>query len=290
MYYLFLLLIVFFISLQNVCAKEYNKKGGALMFSAITVFFAVVVFVFSFFASSDGGFHLTSETLYYAVLFAVSYGSATIGTIFAIRYGSLSLTSLLSSFSLLIPTFYGILVLKESAGAFLYLGLVFLLTSLVLVNLNGRESRQKNPASKSTLKWVFFVLLAFIGNGTCTVVQKMQQINQAGMYKNEFMIVALSIVCAVTLVMSLILEKDFLKSLKSGIIYGGVRGLANGIVNLLVISLALTMPASVMFPVISGGGIALTSFISMTFYREKLSAKQIAGLVLGILSVVFLNI
>ena len=45
-----------------------------------------------------------------------------------------------------------------------------------------------------------------------------------------------------------------------------------------------------MLPVISGGGIALTSIVALTIYREKLSTKQILGLVFGIASVVFLNI
>lgn len=285
MEYISLLLIVIFVSLQNICAKEYSKKTseGALMFAAITVFFATIVFVISFIAEG-GRFEFTGKTLNYAILFAISYGGATVGSIYAIKYGPLSLTSLLTSSSLIVPTFYGIAVLGEETGAFLYIGLILLLAALVLVNLEGKNDK------KITLKWVLFIIMAFIGNGVCSIVQKMQQVNQAGMYKNEFMIVSLLIVCVATLILSLIFEKNPLKNFKKGIVTGGARGVANGIVNLLVISLALTLPASLMFPVISGGGIALTSIIALTAYREKLSANQILGLILGIASVIFLNI
>ena len=286
--YISLIIIVVFISLQSICAKEYDKKtkNGALLFSSLTVFFATIVFVISFLLTTDGGFRFSKTTLYYALLFALSYGSATVGSIYAIKYGSLSLTSLLTSFSLLIPTFYGILVLDDETGPFLYIGLFLLLVSLVLVNL---EDKSQKSNQKITLKWILFVIMSFAGNGICTITQKMQQINQSYKYKNEFMIVALLMVGFGTLILSLILEKKPAQSLRQGIIPGGIRGIANGIVNLLVISLA-HMPASVMFPVISGGGIALTSILAMTLYREKLSTNQILGLIFGITSVVLLNI
>jgi len=68
------------------------------------------------------------------------------------------------------------------------------------------------------------------------------------------------------------------------------RGVSNDLVNSLCLTLSLMMPASVMYPVSSGGGIALTAFIAVAFYREKLSSKQLIGLVFGIVSVVLLSI
>lgn len=284
-----MLLIVVFLTLESVCAKEYDKKTneGALLFSAITVFFAAVVFVISFFVSGNNGFAFSWETLGYAVLFAFTYGSATVGTIYAIKYGPLSLTTLFISFSLLIPTLYGVVVLGETADTMLFVGLALLAVSLVLVNIEDKSSKSN---VKITFKWVLFVIMGFVGNGICTITQKMQQVNQQGQYKNEFMIVALFMVFASLVILSFVLEKNQAKCLKIGITSGGIRGLANGVVNLLVISLALTVDASVLFPVISGGGIALTTLVAMTLYREKLSTKQLLGMIFGIASVIVLNI
>ena len=67
-------------------------------------------------------------------------------------------------------------------------------------------------------------------------------------------------------------------------------GVANGVVNLLVMVASLTIEKSVMFPLISAGGIVLTWIISVFLYKEKLSMKQNIGLVLGIVSIVFLNL
>ena len=53
---------------------------------------------------------------------------------------------------------------------------------------------------------------------------------------------------------------------------------------------AVIMNASIMFPIISAGGIIGTSLVSVLFYKEKLTKMQYAGLVLGIGAIVLLNI
>jgi multidrug transporter EmrE-like cation transporter len=61
-------------------------------------------------------------------------------------------------------------------------------------------------------------------------------------------------------------------------------------VNLLVMILSGLMPVSLMFPIISAGGIVAIFVISLVFYKEKLSRLQIIGYILGTVSVVLLNI
>ncbi len=72
--------------------------------------------------------------------------------------------------------------------------------------------------------------------------------------------------------------------------YGAVKGLINGIMNYLVMVVSASIPNSVLFPSISAGGIVLTFICSLTIYKEKLSKSQMLGYILGIISVIFLNI
>lgn len=67
-------------------------------------------------------------------------------------------------------------------------------------------------------------------------------------------------------------------------------GAANGLVNLFVIILSGRMPVSVMFPVISAGGIVAAALVSVFLYKEKLSLYQKIGMFLGTLAIVALNI
>lgn len=280
---LLLLTIVIFVSVQSVMKKIYNTKvtGGALSFSAASCVAALVVFLIT----SGGKLNFNTEFLIYSVLFAASYSVTVVTNLLAIKTGPLSLTCLVTSFSLIVPTLYGILALNEPVSTNLLIGLALLVVALLLINLEEKGEK------KITLKWVLYVVLAFVGNGMCSTVQKVQQINLAGQYKSEFMIVALIISAAAMAIFALCTEKtEFLPNLKAGFWMYAVNGLANGVTNFLVIFLSLRTPASVMFPVISAGGIVLTFLISLFIYKEKLSKWQILGSALGLVSVIFLNL
>ena len=280
---LLLLTIVIFVSVQSVMKKIYNTKvtGGALSFSAASCMAALVVFLIT----SGGKLNFNTEFLIYSVLFAASYSVTVVTNLLAIKTGPLSLTCLVTSFSLIVPTLYGILALDEPVSANLLIGLALLVVALILINLEEKGEK------KITLKWVLYVVLAFVGNGMCSTVQKVQQINLAGQYKSEFMIVALIISAVAMAIFALCTEKtEFLPNLKAGFWMYAVNGLANGVTNFLVIFLSLRTPASVMFPVISAGGIVLTFLVSLFVYKEKLSKWQILGSALGLVSVIFLNL
>lgn len=280
---LLLLTVVVFVSVQQVTKKAFNMKvaGGAMSFSAASCVAAVVVFLIT----SGGKMQFSAEFLPYSLLFAVSYSVTVVTGMLAIMAGPLSLTCLVTSFSLIIPTLYGILVLQEPVSTNLFIGLGLLAVALVLINLEEKGEK------KITLKWAVYVLLAFVGNGMCSTVQKVQQIACGGQYKSEFMIVALCIsILSIGLVALFTEKKSALPNLKTGFWLYTICGLANGGANFLVIFLSSRMAASVMFPVISAGGIVLTFLISLFFYKEKLSKWQILGSALGLVSVIFLNL
>ena len=106
------------------------------------------------------------------------------------------------------------------------------------------------------------------------------------------MILALLAVSVFFFILSLLKEKtQILPSLKSNAVFMIITGLANGIANLFVmILISRKMEASIMFPIISGGGIILTCAVSVIFFKEKLSLKQYIGLILGVTSVILMNI
>ena len=238
-----------------------------------------------FLCISAGKLEFRADVLLYSLFFALGYGTAVIGLFFAIKTGPLSLTALLQSYSLIIPTMYGLIFLGDEIDAFLIVGLIALMISLFLVNWE-----KKSDEKKITPKWIFFVLLSFFGNGCCSVVQKMQQDHFEGAYKNEFMIPALLAVAAVIAIFALILERDrFLPSVK-GSGWAALWGLSNGLSNFLVMVLTTRLPASVMYPMISAGGIIISWVIARAVYRERLNVMQNVGVILGIAAVVLLNL
>lgn len=278
-----LIAIILGVSLQNVTKKSYNQKtnnGGVYIFNVVVAVVSVI-----FFACTSGGKLVIPVGLIpYILGFAVAFSLASVFSVLAISNGSLSLSALVISYSLMVPAVYGLLFLHEKAGAGLYVGIAFLLVSLFLINLS------KDDASVS-LKWAIFAFLAFVGSGMCSTIQKMQQLAFNGAYKQEFMFFAFFAVMVAMVLIAFGKEREHAKNyVKNGWRLAALCGLMNGLVNLLVMVLSGKMPASVIFPLISAGGIVCTFLISKFVYHEKLSKTQMLGFGFGIASVIFLNI
>lgn len=282
----YLIAIILGISGQSIVKKPYTQKtdgGGVYFFNTILSAAALLFFVVT---SPKLSFDVSFVP--YSIGFALAYATASVGEVLAIAYGSLSLSSLFMSYSLMIPTFYGLIFLKDPIGKGFMLGMILLLISLFLINYSSENNGKK---TKFSFKWIIFVLLAFFGNGMCTVVQKMQQVASDGAYKNEFMIVALAIVIVIMLAMTFVKERKNIKLFaKSGWHFALICGALNGVVNLFVMVLSGRIPVSLMFPLISAGGLVVTYIVSRFFYKEKLTKTQFVGFIFGLAAVVFLNI
>lgn len=282
---IFLLIsIILLDSVRNITQKEYNKRAtnGGFLYTSGSALFACLFFIITSFS----GLRFTAEILPYSFALALSYTSAVLFSYLAVLNGSVSLSALFLSYSLLLPTMYGLIFLGDPITAPMVIGLGLLVISLFLSNFEKHGEKKK-----ITVKWVIFITLAFLGNGFCTIFQKMQQLKFDGSYKNELMIIALLISVFITLVISLIAErKHFLRNAKRGFLMYSVYGVSNGAVNLLVMILSAKMLTSIMFPAISAGGIILAFLIATMIYKEKHSKAQYVGAALGTAAIVLFNI
>ena len=278
---LYLGVIVLTLSMQNITKKGYTQKssGGVYTFSVLTCLSAAL-----FFVMTSKGLQWEKGVVPYALAFATAYCITTVFSVLAIGCGSLSLTNLMISYSLMIPAVYGVVWLEDKLGDFFYPGIVMLVCSLFLIN-------EQSEKTKIRFKWIIYVTLAAVGNGMCSVFQKMQQVKFNEQYKSELMIIALvSGAIGLTIVALVQERKEIIPCVKTGWIYAVLGGVCNGIVNLFVMILSGKMEASLMFPTISAGGIVVTYIISKYFYKESLTKRQFVGFVLGIVSVVLLNL
>lgn len=278
-----LIIIIIGTTAQMVTKKMYAGKvsGGTFTFSWASTACSLLFFLLM----TGGAFAFSPAYLGYAAAFAAAYSLTTVTGVYAVKTGPLSLTALFTSYSLIIPTLYGLAFLDEKATVFLVMGVILLLVSIVFVNF------EKKGEKKITLRWIVFVFLSFASNGACSVIQRLQQLSADGLYKNEFMVVALLISTAALLLISLLTERRGMAgALKAGAAAYAVYGLANGVVNLLVMALALRLPASLSFPIISCGGIIANTAVSVFAYKEKLSAYQKAGVCMGVVSIILLNL
>ena len=278
-----LIAVILGVTVQQMTKKSYNLKivNGTYGFGAMSSLVALIVFLLT----SGGKLEFAWAVVPYSFLFAVSYSVSVVFSIVAIAEGPLALTSLMIQYSLMIPTIYGFFG-NAKPSLFLFVGIFFLLISLLFINLN------KKGGKKISFKWGIYAFLAFLGNGFCSTFQMMQQDRFDGGYKSEFMIIAYFISALIMMAIALLKERDHLsKEICSGSVMWFICGAANGIVNLFVMLLKTNkVPEFILFPLVSAGGIIATFIVSLFIYKEKMTKFQNIGLVLGIISVVFLNL
>jgi len=259
---------------------QHNDAKGIYLFSAMCCIGGMLAFI----VIGGNSLHFTAAVLGHSIGFAVAYGTCMVCNVLALKYGSMSLTSLFTSYSLMVPTFYGLLFLREPFSAWIALGIGALALSLFFVNFRKGENT-------ISVRWLIFALLTLLSNGMCTTVQKMQQLAFDYTYANEFMIIALLITAVCLAVFGFITApKESVLTVKRCWHWGLGHGLLNGLMNYFVLLLNTSMPASVVFPLVSCGNLLFVYLLSFFIWKERLTRLQTFGIVAGIASIIFFSI
>ena len=307
--YLLVALCAFGATIQSPIKKWYQAKTsrGVLLFVAMSTFVAACFFGMG---ALIEGFTYEIGVLPYSIVCAVCYATCMLATMPALACGPLALTALIGSYSLILPTVYGLVFVEKPLYLTQVIGFGVLMISLYLVNmtrenkaaaeglsnavqLDAAEPVAPDRTQKIPAKWYLYVSLIFFGNGGVATTQQAQQRAFPNLYKNTFMFIALAIVTVVVLSLALIRERGELKeSLRLGALPATLCGVANGATNLIVVVMATStvVPTFVFFPVVSAGGLLISYSISVLVFKEKFSAWQKIGILLGLFSLIFLNL
>ena len=160
-----------------------------------------------------------------------------------------------------------------------------LLTVFIVLQAIWQKEPDKNKNTDERGKYLYFVLciLIFFINGMTGVIAKAHSISDGAVDEASFTVTY----CAMTAILSLaILLISCLKNgqAKAKVIRGALKikpiavmvllGAATYGGNFLQLLAADKVPASVQFPLVSGGVIVLSALVSVLFFKEKISKKE----------------
>ena len=232
-------------------------------------------------------FSFDSGVLWYSALFSICYTVTNIGGINALKHGPAALTSSIIGLSLILATIWGFFFWGSKVTFPVIIGLVLVVCSIFLC-LYTKEKDSKNIS----LKWIFYVSLAFFGNAGATIVQRTQQIEYGGQHGNMLMTFALGF--SVIAYLFIYLKSDRSDSpamLKASWWIPILAGALNVALNLFVMLMALTdLSPSLIYPVVSVGGLAVVTVFSLFVFKEKMTRQQWIGVAIGAVAVVLLSI
>lgn len=104
----------------------------------------------------------------FSQIFALGYLCGLFFFILSLNYGALSLSVLIYSFSMMTPVIYAAVFLNEDISLMAGIGLFLAAFSIFLITFN----KGKTPKCP---KWIYTILLAFLFNSICFIVQKHHQ-------------------------------------------------------------------------------------------------------------------
>ncbi|MDO4739786.1 MAG: hypothetical protein Q4A66_03885 [Eubacteriales bacterium] len=281
-YYLLLGCLPFINCCQSISQKQYNlksKEPNALLFSAVTSCIALCFFLIT------SGLRLSFDLrlLPYALGYGLGYAAGWVGTVLAVGCGSIALSTMIISCSIIFPTLYGVLM-GESASPSILLGLVMLFSAIVMVNL------RRGGKEKFSVRWFAWVMVAFFGNGLCSIMQNMQKRLLGDGFKHEFMILALLTATALLLGFALAKNRRIGAQFKECLPYSAANGTANAVINLILLTLIGNIPNTVLYPSISALNMLFAFLLAFFIYKERFAPLQYIGYVVGAASVVLLNL
>ena len=285
--YIIILLAVVCFAAQFAFTKLYEGQVGQsgtttlVMLSGASFVGAVI-----FFLAEGGRIQFAPISWFWGVILAVIMLPYYMIGIKILSLGSLAIYSMFMMLGgMLVPFFYGVLFLEEKISIGKGLGTILLVVFIVLqaVWQNEGEKEKKAGDSKTKTLFISLCLVIFFIYGMTGVVAKAHSISEGAVNEGSFTVIS----CSLTALMSfLILAVGCLKNrreampeikkalkkkplaimvLLGAVAYGG---------SYLQLLAADSVPASVQFPLVSGGVIVLSALVSAFFFKDKISKRE----------------
>ena len=291
-YYLLLLLSTLLMSAQFAMNKLYQSKNGSaiktsLLFTTLSGLFNGAIFF------CIGGFRISVTP--FSLICAAGIAALCLGyNLIGFRIFELGSFSVYTMFlmlgGMLMPFLYGMIFLGDSSGIGLpalicrLLGVILLTCSLALPCLGHPGSKDK-----SSRLFIPLCILVFVMNGFVSIISKLHQIEPtAAVDPISFVFLSNTLNgLASGIILLLLCVRDGSKPALAKnfhpwqlILLTVCCGAFNGgsyLLQLIVASSAL--PASVQYPILTGGSVVLSAIVGRIFFGEKPDKLSLMGII-----------
>ena len=292
--YSYFLIILLLRLPQNI----FNKRSSGIVRGAPAYFaygayryllsggMALVLLLFA------GGFSGVSlKALAISAIGAVALGSNLFFGLEALKSGAMVLSSMAGSAGLLLPCVFGIFMFDEPMSLMQLFGILLLIFSGWL--LIGYSKKLKGSFTPRTM---LLLIGSMLSNGFTMVAQKMFSKYLPDVSVSVFSFLAFGLVgvgMCVGLVPQLTKKekREEIKKLPKALwFYGAGLSTILLIINQLATIAAKVIPSAIMFPINDGGATIITALTGAVVFKEKLTPRSVAGLVLGIAALIVINL
>ncbi len=295
-YYLIVLLAVIGLAGNFCLTKLYQNRTGtgfriSVLFNIITGAFTATLFFFINGFMNGFSLHLTPFSWLMAALLILFCGAYALIGFKIIAIGNIAIyTMFLMLGGMTLPYFFGLIYLEETFSFLRLAGLLLMIAAIALSNVQGGKEQKR----KGTLLFFLLCMIVFCLNGGGSIVSKIHQLpsnTHKAVSDPAFVMMAGVIrVIVFSLIYLGILIKDRRapKELRPepiklpwsviGIMLASSA--VDGASYLCQLIGASHLPATVLYPMITGGSVVLTALAGRIFFKQKLSVPATVGIAL----------
>ena len=291
--YIFLIIILLLRVPQNFSSKKTsglvtNSQSYFLYGTYSYILAGLIAFVMLLFDGMSG-FSLPAVGI--SALGAVSLAVSLFCSIEALKSGVMVLAAMAGSAGLLLPCIAGIFMFNEPMKPMQFIGIALLIFSGWL--LIGYSKEQTGSFTPRTL---LLLIGSMLSNGSVMLAQKMfsKYLPDTSVSIFSFLTFGLiGIGMFIGLVPSLLSQSGRAKIAavpKPVFLYGTISSIILLAINQLATLAGRNVPSAIMFPINDGGATIITALTGAVVFKEKLTARSVAGLALGIASLIVINL
>ncbi len=291
--YIFLIIILLLRVPQNFSSKKTsglvtNSQSYFLYGTYSYTLAGLIAFVMLLFDGMSG-FSLPAVGI--SALDAVSLAVSLFCSIEALKSGVMVLAAMAGSAGLLLPCIAGIFMFNEPMKPMQFIGIALLIFSGWL--LIGYSKEQTGSFTPRTL---LLLIGSMLSNGSVMLAQKMfsKYLPDTSVSIFSFLTFGLiGIGMFIGLVPSLLSQSGRAKIAavpKPVFLYGTISSIILLAINQLATLAGRNVPSAIMFPINDGGATIITAITAAIFFKEKLTVRSVCGLILGIGSLIVINL
>ena len=281
-------LYIFIIMCMRVLQSLFSKKAALIIPEGIFAYvfyvfiskaFATAFSVFTLIGTQNfSGFNL--QALIIAACSGLFLALSSLCSIKALRGGTIVLNSIFSTAGLIVPCVLGIFLFNESMSVIQIFCIAAVLASTVMLI----DSSKKISGSFS-LKTLLYLLCSMFSNGMVMFCQKLFGMLQPDGNVSLFSMLTF-FVPAVMLGISLFFfpreKKQISPFPKKLVLYAIYLAFAVFVIQQLVTMLTPILSSAVLFTLVNGGATVIAAVVGALIYKEKITIKSAAGIILGI--------
>ncbi len=298
-HYLYLLTAVLLMALQFSVNKFYQSKNGSgIMTSLLYTTLSGLATGAIFFAVNGFTLQLTP----FSFVCAVGIASLCLGySLLGFRLFSMGNFAVYTMFlmlgGMLLPFLYGLIFLGDAGqlsplSLFCRIAGVVLLIVSMIFPITENTDADSGHNKKTQVLFIILCLLVFFMNGFVSILSKIHQIegNYPTVDNNSFVFLTNTIngiFSGFALFLLTLFRREGPKlspTFKPWMLIAAVAAyaLCNGVSYLLqLLAAASTMPASVQYPMMTGGSVVLTALAGYLFFGERQSKRALVGTLLA---------